>query len=432
MAVDAEQIATPTPRPEGVAGHLRPLAELLLGSPLPVRIRCWDGSMLGPEEASVTLRIEANAIRRILWSPGELGVARAFVEGEIDSDDDTVEVLRVLSQITPPDGSKRRALAEAFGAARRLHVLGRPPAVPDIEYHPHRWRSHTQRRDAAAIRHHYDVSNAFYSMILGPSMTYSCARFAEPNFDLEQAQASKHEHICRKLGLHEAPQSRLLDVGCGWGSLAIHAATHHGTRVVGITISEEQAALATQRVAAAGVEPLVEIRIQDYRDLQGESFDAISSVGMSEHVGKIRIGHYFETLRDVLRPRGRILNHAISSVGSSTLSPDTFIYRYVFPDGELIDVADTAHAMQRAGFEIRDLESLREHYAKTLRAWIANLDKNWSDIVAQVGDARARAWKLYMAGSVVGFDDGGNNVHQVLGVLPDSDGTSGMPPVRPE
>ena len=432
MAVDVDQTETPSPPPTGVAERLRPLAELLLGSPLPIQIRCWDGTVLGPDDAPATLRIERRAIRRMLWAPGELGLARAFVEGEIDTDDDLVEGLRVLSKITPPDGSKRQALATIIEAARHLRLVGLPPAVPDIEYRPpRRWRAHTHRRDAAAIGHHYDVSNAFYSMILGPSMTYSCARFADPTFDLAQAQASKHEHICRKLGLHETPGSRLLDVGCGWGSMAIHAATQHGAEVVGITISEEQAELARKRVAEAGVERSVEIRLQDYRDLRGETFDAISSIGMFEHVGKVRIGRYFETLRGILRPRGRLLNHAISSVGSSKLSPDTFIYRYVFPDGELIDVADTQHAMQQVGFEVRDVESLREHYATTLRAWLANLDERWSDVVDEVGEARARAWKLYMAGATVGFDDGGNNIHQILAVAPDDDGRSGMPPTRP-
>lgn len=438
--MDVEAVEPAPSQPSSVAERLHPLAELLLGSPLPIRLDCWDGSTLGPDDAPASLRIEQNAIRRMLWAPGELGVARAYVEGDLDSNDDIVEGLRVLSQITPPDGSKRHALTEAFGAARQLRVLGPPPAVPEIEYRPtprwraqvqRRWRSHSPRRDAAAISHHYDVSNDFYSLILGPSMTYSCARFAEPGVDLEQAQASKHEHICRKLGLHDAPESRLLDVGCGWGSMAIHAATQHGTRVVGITISEEQAELARRRVAEAGVASQVEIRLQDYRDLRGETFDAISSIGMFEHVGKDRIGRYFETVRNVLRPRGRFLNHAISSVGSSKLSPDTFIYRYVFPDGELIDVADTVHAMQQAGLEVRDVESLREHYAMTLRAWLANLDAKWPEVVAEAGVARARAWKLYMAGATVGFDDGGNNIHQVLGVLPDADGVSGMPATRP-
>lgn len=431
----ADDVSPATSWPDGaraVADTLRPIAEMFLGSPLPVRVQCWDGSTLGPDDAPATLRIERTTIRRMRWAPGELGLARAFVTGDIDSTDSVVEALTVLSRITPPHTSKREAIGEIVRASDRLRVLGPPPRGPAIEYRPPpRWRLHSLRRDAAAISHHYDVSNEIYSLILGPSMTCSCARFAEPGFDLQDAQASKHDHICRKLGLHEAPGSRLLGVGCGWGSMAIHAAQHYETSVVGITISEMQAELARKRVAEARVDHLIEIRLQEYRDLQGETFDAISLIRMFEHVGKVRIARYFETLRDLLRPQGRLLNHAISSVGSSKLSPDTFIYRSIFPDGELIDLADTIDAIQLTGLEVRDVESLREHHAITLRAWIANLEKNWAAVVAEVGEPRARAWRLYMAGATVGFDDGGNNVHQVLAVRPEADGASRMPPARP-
>ena len=245
--------------------------------------------------------------------------------------------------------------------------------------------------------------------------------------DLADAQAAKHELICRKLGLADRPGGRMLDVGCGWGSMAIHAATHHDVSVVGITISEAQAELARQRVAAAGVADRVEIRLQDYRLLGGERFDAISSIGMSEHVGDKMLDRYFEILHAALAPQGRLLNHAISSAGGSRIGRTSFIGRYVFPDGELIDVGDTVLAMERAGFEVRDVESLREHYALTLRAWVANLEANWDEAVRLVGAARARVWRLYMAGSVVGFTDGGIAVHQVLGVVPTADGASGMP-----
>jgi cyclopropane-fatty-acyl-phospholipid synthase len=261
-------------------------------------------------------------------------------------------------------------------------------------------------------------------------MTYSCARFADEEMDLTQAQASKHELICRKLGLPEQPGARLLDVGCGWGSMAIHAATHHDARVVGITISRPQAELASKRVADAGVGDRVEIRLQDYRELAGERFDAISSIGMSEHVGKPNLESYYRILHDALRPEGRLLNHAISSVGGSRLGRTSFIGRYIFPDGELIDVGDAVLAMERAGFEIRDVESLREHYDRTLRAWVANLEAHWEEAVGLVGEARARVWRLYMAGSAVGFADGGINVHQVLGVVQADRGASGMPPTR--
>jgi cyclopropane-fatty-acyl-phospholipid synthase len=260
-------------------------------------------------------------------------------------------------------------------------------------------------------------------------LTYSCARFADPAMSLEQAQESKHELICRKLGLREGRQLRLLDVGCGWGTMAMHAAASCGATVVGITLSEAQAGYARQRVAASGLGDRVEIRVQDYRDLRGERFDAISSVGMFEHVGKLRTAQYFETLRGLLSPEGRLLNHAISEVGGSRLRPWSFFGRYVFPDGELLDVGDVVLAMERAGFEVRDVESLREHYARTLRAWVANLEANWDAAVAKVGLTRARIWRLYMAASVIGFENGGIAVHQVLGVVPDA-GRSGMPLTR--
>jgi cyclopropane-fatty-acyl-phospholipid synthase len=261
-------------------------------------------------------------------------------------------------------------------------------------------------------------------------MTYSCARFTNPDLSLADAQAAKHELICRKLGLHERAGARLLDVGCGWGSMAMHAARHHGATVVGVTISQQQAERARQRVAAAGLTDRVEIRLQDYRDVRGEQFDVISSVGMFEHVGAARMQEYVDTLRALLPAHGRLLNHAISSVGGSKLSPSSFTGRYVFPDGELIDVGDVVLAMERAGFEVRDVESLREHYARTLRAWVGNLEEHWDDAVALVGDARARVWRLYMAASAVGFADGGLGLHQVLGVVPAEDGSSGMPPTR--
>jgi cyclopropane-fatty-acyl-phospholipid synthase len=266
-------------------------------------------------------------------------------------------------------------------------------------------------------------------------MTYSCARFtagstALGDIALEDAQAAKHELICRKLGLPDQPGARLLDVGCGWGSMALHAAAFHAATVVGVTISEAQATLARKRVAEAGLSGSVEIRLQDYRELAGETFDAISSVGMFEHVGAKNIARYFDTLRALLRPRGRLLNHAISAPGGSAIGRRTFIGRYVFPDGELADVGEVALAMQRAGFEVRDVESLREHYERTLRAWVSNLDAEWERAVALVGEARARIWRLYMAGSALGFADGGISVHQVLGVVPGPGGDAGMPPTR--
>lgn len=413
-----------------VAVALEPLFVLMFGGAPPVTFECWDGSVVEPRvPGAVAGRVRLRgpvALGRVIWAPGELGLGRAFVAGDVDLDGDVPALLRALQ------GGARRArlapreLAFAVRAAVRLGVLGRPPAPPAEEARL-RGRRHSKRRDARAVSHHYDVGNDFYRLVLGETMTYSCARWGGAATTLDAAQHAKHELVCRKLGLVDRPGRRLLDVGCGWGSMAIHAAMRYDAEVVGVTISEEQGALARQRVKDAGLEDRVEIRVQDYRDLAGETFDAISSIGMFEHVGRERAAEYFSALRALLRPTGRLLNHAISSVGGSRIGARSFMGRYVFPDAELVDVADVVAAMQRAGFEVRDVESLREHYAKTLRAWIANLETGWDTTVRQVGEGRARVWRLYMAGSVVGFDDGGLAVHQVLGVATPVDGTSAMP-----
>jgi len=417
-----------------VAAALAPMVTALLGGDAPVRFRFWDGSALGGDDAVGTIDVHSpDAIRRIVWAPGELGLARAFVAGELSIDGDIFEVLMALRDASPRELRRldARTVAATVRAAARLGVLGTPIPPPTEESRP-AGRIHSPARDARAISHHYDVGNDFYELVLGPSWTYSCARFVTPATTLEEAQAAKYELICRKLGLDHRPGTRLLDVGCGWGSMAIHAARHHDARVVGVALSHEQVDKATERVRRAGLEDRVEIRYQDYRDLAGEQFDAISSIGMFEHVGSNRTGTYFTTLRGLLAPTGRLLNHAISSAGGSRLGTRTFIGRYVFPDGELIDVGEVVLAMERAGFEVRDVESLREHYARTLRSWVANLEEHWDEAVALVGRARSDIWRLYMAASAVGFEDGGIAVHQVLGVVPASDGTSGMPRTRGE
>ena len=413
----------------GVATLLRPMIEALMGE-LPVRVEFWDGSAIGPSHGPGTLQVRSpSAVRRLLWAPGELGVSRAFVAGELDFDGDLFELIAALRPAGVRLHCELTAVPAVLRAARRLRLVGRPLPAPAEEARP-RGRRHSKRRDAEAIGHHYDVGNDFYRLVLGEAMTYSCARFVEPTDSLEDAQAAKHELICRKLGLHERAGMRLLDVGCGWGSMAMHAARHHGARVVGITISREQADHARQRVHDTGLDGLVEIRLQDYRDLRGEHFDAISSIGMFEHVGERRMAEYFSTLHALLGARGRMLNHAISSVGGSKLGTRSFTYRYVFPDGELIDVGDVALAMEAAGFEVRDVESLREHYARTLRHWVANLQRHWTEAVNLVGEGRARVWLLYMAASAIGFEDAGLAIHEVLGVVPHADGTSGMPSTR--
>jgi cyclopropane-fatty-acyl-phospholipid synthase len=413
-----------------VARAVQPLVTRLLGPEPPIRIELWDGSKLGRLDAAGALVLRSpRALRHILWAPNQLGVGRAHVAGELDVEGDALEILAALRDATP-DEPGLRVLPTAVRAARRAGALGLPPTPPPEEARV-RGRRHSKRRDAAAISHHYDVGNEFYELVLGDAMTYSCAYFPREEMSLAEAQAAKHELICRKLGLHDRPGARLLDVGCGWGSMAIHAARHHGASVVGITISAEQATRAQERVTEAGLDGSVEIRLQDYRDLTGEEFDAISSIGMFEHVGRRRIGQYFSTLRALLHPHGRLLNHAISSVDGSRLGRSSFTGRYVFPDGELLDVGHVVLAMEQAGFEVRDVEGLREHYARTLRHWVANIEASWDRAVELVGEARARVWRLYMAGSVLGFEDGGIGLHQVLGVVPNADdGTSAMPRSR--
>jgi cyclopropane-fatty-acyl-phospholipid synthase len=426
-----QQTRTPDPVPGGgAAAVVSPLLAHFFGGPPPVRIEFWDGTSLGPAHGD-TLQVHSpDAVQRLLWSPGELGLARSFVMGDLAFDGDIFELLATLHAASPDRihvGS--RVPWQALQAARRLGVIGRPLPPPPEEAAP-RGRLHSRSRDAQVVQHHYDVSNDFYAMVLGPAMTYSCARFAPGVETLEAAQESKHDLVCHKLGLAEGTGQRILDVGCGWGSFAIHAARHYGTRVVGVTLSPAQAGWARERVAAAGLEKQVEIRLQDYRDLRDGPFDGIASVGMFEHVGSSKSAEYFATMRRLLGPEGRLLNHAISSVGGSRIGPRSFIGRYVFPDGELIDVGQVVLSMEEAGFEVRDVESLREHYAKTLRAWVANLQQQWDAAVAEVGVRRARVWLLYMAASANGFEDGGISIHQVLGVVPGPEGQSGMPPTR--
>jgi cyclopropane-fatty-acyl-phospholipid synthase len=302
--------------------------------------------------------------------------------------------------------------------------LRRPP-IPAEEARLHGLR-HTQKRDAAAIAHHYDVSNEFYELVLGPSMTYSCAVWEADTTSLTVAQNNKYELICRKLALE--PGMRLLDVGCGWGGMVRYAAEHYGVRAVGVTLSRQQADFAIDATKAAGLDDRVEIRVQDYREVTDGPYDAISSIGMFEHVGLARLDEYFGRLYALLRPEGRLLNHGISRRpgGRARFRRKGFIDRYVFPDGELHEIGVVVSRVQRAAFEVRHVESLREHYALTLRQWVANLEANWNDAIALVGEPRARVWRLYMAASAVNFEAERNEIHQTLAVRPAA-GRSGMP-----
>lgn len=429
-------MARTSTRPTSVADELAPLVRAVLGPDPRLAVRAWDGSTIGPPDAAVTIDLHSpTALQHLLWSPGELGLARAHVSGALDVDGDVFDLLALRGHLGRADEDvsvhlTRRDQLRLVASLRRLGVLGRRPPIPEEESRPH-GRLHTRGRDAEAIAHHYDVSNDFYRLVLGPSMTYSCAYWYEDGLSLEQAQEAKYELISRKLALE--PGTRLLDVGCGWGSMAIHAALHHGVRVVGITISEAQAALARERVDAAGLADQIEIRVQDYRDVADGPFDAISSIGMFEHVGEQRMAEYLRDLHDLVRPGGRVLNHAISRLDPddrSGIDPDSFMGRYVFPDAALLEVGTVVSGMQRAGLEVRDVHSLREHYATTLRAWVANLEGSWDEAQMLVGPGRARVWRLYLAGCAVGFEENRTAIHQVLAVRTREDGASGVPATR--
>ena len=419
-----------------VAAELEPILSLLFGGAVPLRIRAWDGSEVGPPDGPVMVLRHRRALRRLVWSPDEVGIARAYVAGEIAVDGDLVEALdAVLHLFDVRDGLKltTQDRATIVRTALRLGAVGPNPRPPAEEVPQLRGRTHSVRRDAAAISHHYDVSNAFYERVLGPSMTYSCAYWRDPDdpaATLEQAQADKCELICRKLGLK--PGDRLLDVGCGWGTLALHAAAEHGVRVVGVTISREQAEYAAKRAVAAGLADQVEIRRQDYRELDDGPFDAIASVGMAEHVGLPQWGAYADALYRLLKPGGRLLNHQITERPKELPKkpPRTFIRSYVFPDGELLPVGTVSDQLEWHGFEVRDVESLREHYARTLRSWVANLERDWTECVRLTSIGRARVWRLYMAACALAFERNRVAIHQVLAVRPGTAGNSAMPATR--
>jgi cyclopropane-fatty-acyl-phospholipid synthase len=420
----------------GAADVLEPLIRAALGDDVPVVVHAWDGSSSGPPSAAlgVTVR-QRRALRRMLWEPNELGFARAYVSGDVELDGDLFGSLTQLERAGEGSGPgvviDRETKLAVLRAALKLRVFGPPPKPPAEEMRVVGHR-HSRQRDAEAISHHYDVGNDFYRLVLGPSMTYSCAYWQsdDPEYTLADAQKAKFDLIAGKLGL--APGMRLLDVGCGWGSFVIHAARCYGVKAVGITLSQEQADYAREQVRAAGLEGRVEIRIQDYRDVPDGPFDAISSIGMAEHVGIAQLPAYARQLFSLLRPGGRLLNHAISRKAGALLhdARTSFTDRYVFPDGELQPVGGMVSVLEDAGFEVRDVESLREHYARTLRAWVKNLERGWGRAEDLTTPGRVRVWRLYMAGAALSFDTGRIGVNQVLAVRPGPHGESGMPAVR--
>jgi cyclopropane-fatty-acyl-phospholipid synthase len=383
----------------------------------PFSVSFWDGTALpsnnGDSGPNFTVR-SPKAVAHALRAPGQLGLGRAYASGALEVDD-LDAVMRVLTEWKPPPVDSRERARLALAAVRACG-LTLPPRPPAAELRP-RGSRHTPGRDARAVRHHYDVSNDFFALFLDESMTYSCGIFSRGATTLEEAQEAKLELICQKLGLAEG--ERVLDVGCGWGSFGIHAAARHGVSVTGITLSEPQAERARQRVADAGMSERVEIRVQDYRDLGGERFDAIASIGMVEHVGSEQIDVYASSLAHSLGPGGRLLNHGIARLRHSDPDAGPFSERYVFPDAEPLHLSRMLLALERAGFRNDHAEGFAPDYVETLRHWARRLDDNLEEAERLVGPERLRVWRLYLRAARNGFESGFTSVYQVVGRLPE-------------
>ena len=385
----------------------------------PFAVRFWDGTEVPATDAGApTFAFRSpEALAHVIRAPGELGLGRAYVLGLVETDD-IEKSLQVVDTFEAPRLSVGQ-MARLGTALVRACGLTRPPRRPASELRL-RGERHTPGRDRRAVSYHYDAGNAFFQLFLGPSMTYSCAYFKGGAQTLEEAQQAKLGLVCTKLGLQEG--ERVLDVGCGWGSFAIHAARHYGVSVVGVTLSEEQVKLGREMVEAAGVADRVTLRLADYRELDPrppEQFDAISSIGMVEHVGEERIDLYMRTLHGLLRPGGRLLNHGIAKLMDfDTKDEGAFSERFVFPDGVPLPLSRIAQAMERTGLVVRHVEGLPEDYARTLTYWIESYESRYDEAVRLAGAERARVWKLYLRAARAGFTTGWASVYQVLASKP--------------
>jgi cyclopropane-fatty-acyl-phospholipid synthase len=398
---------------------------------LPLAFEAFDGSSAGSTDPLCTIKIlDRRALNYMATAPGDLGMARAYVAGYLDLEGDLFTSLTMLAgeRVGELTWAGRLEVLRRLGPAILMPV---PP--PPEETSPGLWWGwrHSLRRDSKAISHHYDVSNRFYEWLLGPSMAYTCAVYPYPGATLEEAQEEKVDLVCRKLDLQ--PGQRLLDVGCGWGTMVVHAAQHYGARVLGVTLSRQQAEWGQKTIAELGLSDRAEIRHCDYRHVAETGFDAISSIGLTEHIGAKNLPAYVSFLASRIRDQGRFLNHCITRPDNSMRArTGGFINRYVFPDGELESVGAITSAIQDNGFEVRHEENFREHYALTCAAWGANLDDHWDEAVAEVGEGTARVWKLYLAASRLGFTQRRIELHQVLAVKTEGGGASGMPLERLE
>ena len=409
--------------------------EAVAGPDAAVGFQAYDGSKAGAPDAPVKITVRSPvAVSYLAQAPGALGLARAYVSGHLDVVGDMYFALARMAraQMTHLDFSDRIRLLRQLGGPRVLIPrIPPPPQEVRVRRRSLSGRRHSKGRDASAISHHYDVSNTFYEWVLGPSMAYTCACYPSEDATLEEAQWFKHDLVARKLALR--PGMRLLDVGCGWGGMVRHAAREYGVKALGVTLSEQQALWGQKAIEEQGLSDLAEVRHLDYRDVAETGFDAVSSIGLTEHIGKAQLPGYFEFLYGKLKPEGRMLNHCITRTDNTEPArrPDGFIYRYVFPDGELEAPGYLVSLMHDAGFEVRHEENLREHYAKTLAGWCKNLDEHWDEAVAEVGEGTAPVWRLYMAGSGLGVERNQIQLRQVLGVRLGDNGRSGMP-LRPD
>jgi cyclopropane-fatty-acyl-phospholipid synthase len=428
----------------GVAQRLEAALRPFVGGELPVRLRAWDGSETGPVDAPLVELRTPDAIRRLLWHPGELGAAQAYVTGEIEVHHDLDDALthvwavaaeRGLSGVRPQPLAFARALRTAIGVG----AVGRAPEAPASQARL-RGRLHSKLRDRSAISHHYDLSNEFYSLILEPQMAYSCGyhRSDDPSYTVEDAQRDKLDLVCQKLGLTEG--MRFLDIGCGWGSLSLHAAQHYGAQVTGVTIAAEQKKFIDARIKERGLEDRVEIRLQDYREIPesregGRSFDAVGSLEMGEHVGERNYGTYAQVLHDSVKPGGRVLIQQMSRGAGSQGSGrqghpggGPFIESFIAPDMHMRPIGETVAFLERGGLEVRDVHAMREHYVKTVHGWLENFEANIERLTELTSEEVVRVWRLYLVGGAMAFRDGRMGVDQILMVRPGGEHT--LPAVR--